>query len=175
MQPEDMPTVLERYARAANSSDLSLTDHADALTYLMAMAAATAGRNPAAAALMHLAIGEDRAAFNYAIQGARQLTWKISTKSGWQLSMQGIKFVALRAVLFVINPVCGHCDGLKFDRIQGTPTLSAHPCPHCHGAGLRPLPAKHGRRIAEVRFQLKQQIANVDFEMRRQLRRVEGV
>ena len=58
--------------------------------------------------------------------------------------------VAATAVKHWRNPACGHCDGLKYELIPGSPTLSATPCRHCDGTGIARYPKVAGESLGKA-------------------------
>ena len=47
--------------------------------------------------------------------------------------------VAERTLHWWLQDVCSGCDGVKYERVPGTPKLSAKLCPVCHGVGRHPI------------------------------------
>lgn len=52
-------------------------------------------------------------------------------------------------LIWWLDHTCPTCNGLKFEKFEGAPALSAIRCRHCHGAGEIPTPYSfEGRRLA---------------------------
>ena len=64
--------------------------------------------------------------------------------------------VASAVIAWWLTRQCKTCNGLKFELIPGTPTLSDKPCKACHGTGEAKLPhGEAGRRLASYLDQCK--------------------
>jgi len=65
----------------------------------------------------------------------------------WGIAEAAVKVPAV--IAYWLDQVCPHCHGLKYQRIEGAPTLSSRACKACGGTGIAPIPHGHeGRRVA---------------------------
>ena len=73
----------------------------------------------------------------------------------YQLALQADKWLiddpertAVGILIWWLDHTCTHCNGLKFEHIDGTPSLSAKICRYCRGSGETPVPYSfEGRRL----------------------------
>ena len=123
---------MEALTRAQQSSDLGEAIEGELADVDMIRAAGMVGqRYPTALAVWRFAELMDRSSMRAAFDGLLSMA-----------ARRHIKFNPVETVSSVLqwlaNPVCSACNGTGFDVIQGTPTLSDHACPVCHGSGKRP-------------------------------------
>ena len=63
-------------------------------------------------------------------------------------NIESARHIGPAILLHWIDPVCRPCDGLKFVKILGAPSLSIKACRHCQGSGKAPMPFPEiGRRM----------------------------
>lgn len=75
----------------------------------------------------------------------------------YQLTLQADKWLiddpertAVGVLIWWLDHTCPHCHGLKFEKVQGAPSLSARACRYCRGSGETPIPYSfEGRRLVE--------------------------
>lgn len=156
MHSQDTQTFRERASLAASSSQLRQNGHnCSGIDYVLAMGIAAARGNAQALPILRLnamATGPDfEAAYLYTLGLAR----KLQAKHRWHMTYAAVCQVARTALAIHVNPVCPHCNGLKFKVVAGTPYLSACACPHCRGEGRRQIPHKHQEEVGQVLVELE--------------------
>ena len=64
------------------------------------------------------------------------------TLVSWSASQPDVSDAAhvVQVILWWLDHVCVSCNGLKYQRIVGTPSLSHKQCWQCHGSGEVPVP-----------------------------------
>lgn len=164
--------ALEGLASAFVSSDLTVKKEGKRgdVDYLIALGCAGSKMRPGASAMINLALSHDKASVSDALRYSIAVTRHLNQKRGWRLKMKELKFVAERALRYHIAPACPACEGRKFKKVDGSPSLSATPCPTCHGTGKRPYPLRNGREIAEVVYSLEDTNRVIESVVRKRLR-----
>lgn len=139
----DTPTVGDRYARATSSSDLTL--HAGRCDADKLLAAGYAARRDTrglmALHVYRMRVTGDRAGLPPAIDTA--IGWIVGrgVRAGGRnkVSRLDAREVAERTLHWWLQDVCSACEGVKYERVPGTPKLSAKLCIVCQGVGRHPL------------------------------------
>ena len=164
--------ALEGLASALVSSDLTVKKEGKRgdVDYLIALGAVGIRLRPGASAMINVALSHDKASLTEALWFSVSITRHLNQKRGWRLKMKDLKFVAERALRYHIAPACPACEGRKYKRVDGSPSLSASPCPTCHGTGRRPYPIRYGREIAEVVYSLEDTNRVIEHLVRNRLR-----
>lgn len=149
-------TFRERASLAASSSHLRQASHnCSGIDYVLAMGVAAARGNAQALPILRLnamATGPDfEAAYLYTLGVAR----KLQARRHWHVTYAAVCQVARTALAMHVNPVCPHCNGLKFKVAAGAPGLCAVLCPHCRGDGRRQIPHKHHEEVGQVLVELE--------------------
>jgi len=128
----DRPDIAERYISAGQSSNLKCETREDAPHGDTAvLIAAGWSQSRLGGLLMRLQSRPYR-------EGLAQAHHQIALQAaGWGIERP--QAVAVAVLSWWLDHVCGRCKGVKFERVPGTPSLSAYKCRSCHGAGERPL------------------------------------
>lgn len=178
---DDRITAAERYAKAAESSDLTpALDRRCDVDKLIAAGWATQG-DPMKRAALDLY----RMATTDNTQG---LSHVIETMDGWlnrwtqrkgrhpipKFQRRELVSVTLR---WWLKPTCGYCEGRGFDLVpkeDGEPSqVLGHECVACHGTGRKPLarevPPQHRRAADHLAEELDRLVLVVTGEMARRL------
>ena len=123
---------MESLMRAQKSSDLGEAIEGELADIDIVRAAGMVGqRYPTALAVWRFCELQDRGSLRSAFDGLMAMAARR------HIHHNAIETVG--AVLqWLVKPACTACNGTGFDVIQGTPTLSDHACPVCHGSGKRP-------------------------------------
>lgn len=74
----------------------------------------------------------------------RQLTAYVPK---WGIQEAAVKVPGV--IAYWLDQTCHHCNGLKFLKIEGAPSLSTKVCRPCNGSGIAAVPhGQEGRRVA---------------------------
>lgn len=153
----DRPSPLERLSTAISSSDLTFDpNHRTDLDYIAAMGIAGLRHSAVAGPMMRLHLASSPAALRTAYESVLGLVKRLNIKKNWRLAGHSMHAVALNALSHHVDPTCPHCQGRKFELLEGSPTLSTKICRHCHGTGRRPVQKKHRDHIEAVIASLEQ-------------------
>jgi len=163
--------ALEGLASAFVSSDLTVKKEGKRgdVDFLIALGATGARLRPGASAMINVTLTHDKASLTEALHYTLAIARFLNQKRGWKFKHKELKHVAERALRYHIAPACPACDGLKFKRVDGSPSLSATLCPTCHGSGKRPYPIRNGREIAEIVYSLEDTNRVIEAAVRRKL------
>lgn len=93
-------------------------------------------RSLASSLLTYWLIGERAQDAHYA---AERIVRTIDARNGRRGATR-VRDVAHEVLWFWTNEECWSCHGVKWELIEGTPTLSDKPCAACHGSGKRERP-----------------------------------
>lgn len=153
----DRPGALERLSSALNSSDLTLdVNHRGDLDFVVALGIAASRHGKVASPVMRVHYAKSPGDLNAAFRAVVSLVKRLNAKKGWRFNANSIQVVALHAMSHHVDPVCPHCKGRKFELLDGSPTLSAKACRHCHGTGRRQVQKKYREQINYVISALEQ-------------------
>ena len=131
-------TIAERYISAGQSSNLKV--EADKASDADVLIAAGWSATRIGMALMRLHTKADRQTLE---QVHEQVAW-VAVKE----RIERPEAVAAAVIAWWLARLCISCKGVRFERINDTPALSARACKCCHGSGNRPLPyGEAGKRI----------------------------
>lgn len=139
--------ILERYAQAVNSGDLTVEERTTFSDTDVLGAAGLAGRwNPLGIALTRLfADGKPE----QALAELSEMAFKRSRTLHVRLSRLQAGDVAKAVLGWYRHGVCQPCGGTGFQRVKDTPSLGDE-CPHCLGTGRLPF----DRQFAEEHLTL---------------------
>lgn len=136
----------ERLSRATASKDLGVhTDRVRDVDYLAAMGAA-GQHHPEGMAVANGLLRQDgkhelvRIAFDVAKEMNRKHKWRID-------KVKDLVYLATATAEHLKAPVCDKCNGVGYEKIAGTPALSARACPACRGTGKKPLPVRLKKQV----------------------------
>lgn len=147
----DRPSAFERLSTAVHTSDLTVDpDHRSDADYIIALGVAGARHSAVAAPLMHLHLSGSHSNLRAAYNSVLALTKRLNAKKNWRLNGRALHTVALHSLSHHVAPICPHCQGRKFEVLEGSPTLSTEACKHCHGTGRRPIQKKHRDQIQQL-------------------------
>ena len=153
----DTPTIEERYISATQASNLKVeADKGGAADIIIA-----AGWSPSRVgqALMRLASEWDGAAKRpkmsdtdlILLRGRLKSLTSVLVQVTYAMGKMGIQHAEDKAgpiVAYWLHEACHRCNGLKFEPIANTPSLSTIRCRSCHGTGLGWAPGgTEGRRV----------------------------
>lgn len=155
----DTLTVEEKYAGAITTSNLRVqADKGGAGDVIIAVGWST---SRIGAALMRLHTEYDSGSIPPGVvsntdKSLLQCRLKTLPDVLEQVSIQACKWrierpdaVALSVIAFWLDKHCKSCNGHKFQRVAGTPALSARQCKACRGSGELPMPhGESGKRLA---------------------------
>jgi len=139
----DPITTEERYARAASSSHLEVTPHMDAISVIIA-----AGwvRDSLGTMLYRLKVDFDAAkacrrtpqGLPHALEAVERFAIRQGRRHAARMAYRqdDAGDIGARALMYWLDPLCGHCHGRGFCGGSGEPVEL---CKHCHGSG-RTLP-----------------------------------
>lgn len=148
-------TAVERISQAFVSGRLDSKPNAVTdLDWLTALGMVAAGQG-AHSSLLRVHYVQDRSSLEDAMKAAIAFARRQSQRRGWNLTNKEINRTARLALEYHVLPTCQTCRGQKYQRIEGTPSLSAKACPKCHGTGKRPLPIRGAKYIAAVMASLE--------------------
>ena len=129
---EDRSEITEQYSQACTSSNLRC--EADKRGSTDILIASGMSNSRIGGALMRLLTKTDRIGLESVHQ---QLTQKAKL-----LNIDRPEVVSASVLAWWLNHVCNACNGVKFEVIQDSPSLSARSCKVCKGSGESKLP--HG-------------------------------
>lgn len=131
--------VLEQLARAEVSSDLTHRERFCDVDVLGA--AGMAGINIRHICAFRLKFLNDTTE----LDSAKRLfaEWARSAMRRRGVDTSGASRMGVQALTYWLDPLCTGCGGLKFEAIEGAPTLSDRPCKCCGGSGRKPI-KRHG-------------------------------
>lgn len=157
MSYDEKPSLQERLRLAFESHDLTLSSRGrgDA-DYLAALGLAGAADTRVGGALMRVHLAGSPEDFRAAHRAVVAMVRRVATKRGWRVPVSEQRIIAERALEHYVFPSCPACLGRGYQVVPGTPHLSGHSCPECHGSGRRPIQRRHGDRIRDVIAQLEQ-------------------
>lgn len=189
---DERPTLAERYARAAQSSDLKLRDErrGDVDTIIAAgMAACVLG-----ASLLRLRTEFDAVKAELGGQAAnneteqllilmrlkslpyakqRLGTWGVARAAGKGLETpeRDVRQLVGRALVAWLDPLCGKCEGRGFNGGYDGPKMMCHPCGNT-GRRAQNLGASESERLfaADLLAHMDRMTANVEAQMAALLR-----
>lgn len=175
----DSPTVPERYATAATTSDLSVSLERRTDADVLMAAGMSAGKDRRAALAMSVyragVTGDHSGLLPMANELADWLSNRLAKERRKPMRRTDRVSLALAVMQHWFNPVCGHCEGRGFLLMDGAPVLSSHECPHCGGTGRRKLSDSIGNDHAELgkwlSGELDRLVSLVHAEMARKLSR----
>ena len=156
---ETKPNIEERYSSAINTSNLRVEADKGGSADLLIAVGWSASR--LGAALMRLHTEYDSAAVPPGAVSDTDcylLQWKLKSlpdvleQVTIYATVRGIErpqAVALAVVAFWLDKHCQRCSGHKFERIPGTPSLSAKHCKACRGTGEIPFPHGSAGKLIE--------------------------
>ncbi len=159
-----MPDVFESHLRAAASSDLTpLETRCD--VDLLTAAGFVAQNHPLGVALYKAKFQGDTEHTHYILHQV----YLIARRYMESHRIRGNSLDVAREVLvWFVNDTCPHCEGRKLTLIPDTSRLSAKPCGHCHGSGIKPLAAgEHYEARRHVAMQCEILIDAVHTALRR--------
>lgn len=150
----DTPTVPERYATAATTSDLSVSLERRTDADVLMAAGMSAGKDRRAALALSVyragVTGDHSGILPMANELADWLSNRLARERRKPMRRSYRVTLALGVMQHWFNPVCRHCDGRGFLLVEGAPVLSDHECTHCHGTGKRNLSDDIGYEHAEI-------------------------
>jgi hypothetical protein len=170
--------VAERVAHALHSGGLRVVADKNGDADVIAAMGWVGRKNPLGAAMLRASVSGEQQ--ETAVADAVALRYCQRMRDRWHLGKaEGfwLRFAAT-AVKLWRAPHCTQCDGLKFQPIAGTPTLSATACPHCKGTGMAQYPRLAGEslgrtpwrdRMSEVITYLETQQQDAENSMRKYL------
>lgn len=135
-----MSRALELLARAEVSSDLTHYPHFCHTDVLGA--AGMAGVNTRHIAVFRLKFINDTTE----LDASKRLfiEWARSAMRRRGVDTAGASRMGVQALTYWLDPLCGTCNGLKFEQPVGAPSLSDRPCKCCNGTGRKPI-KRHGQ------------------------------
>lgn len=147
----DRPSAFERLSTAVHTSDLTVDpEHRTDADYVIALGIASSRHAKAASHLMRLHLDGTNTSLKAAYNSVLALTKRLNGKRNWRLNGRSLHTVALQSLSHHVSPTCPHCQGRKFEVLEGSPTLSTEACKHCHGTGRRPIQKKHRDQIQQL-------------------------
>jgi len=139
----ERPTIKERYARSAETSDLTLSwKEVGSADVMMAAGMASQGSPDRMLALVIWRMLEgDTARFSECRDVLGEwLRHEITQRRMQDLGRHGARTVAGRTLFWFLNTKCLPCEGRGHPVIENTPVLDdTRNCQHCHGTGNTPL------------------------------------
>lgn len=154
-------TILDRVAKAYDSSDLSMESYQlgriKDVDVLIATGIA-ARRSSISAAIMAANAGGSVAAIKKARESIIGLVRKLSERRNWGATDEDLVKVAELALVHHVSPACRHCHGRGYHVDPGSAKLSSRKCSHCKGTGRHPIQKRHRERVEVVLSTL----ANID-------------
>lgn len=172
--PEEDPkvrSVIERLATANNSTDLGLYqgERSDA-DVLIAFALASKQYGALSGTLMSLHSAGTQGAYHRALRFVYAMTIKANRMQQWRLNHENIMRVSELALHHHASPTCPHCKGRRWTVMPGAPVLSAHPCQHCKGTGIRVVQKNMRRQIEHIIAALERVDSLTDQGVKRRMR-----
>lgn len=164
--------ALEGLSSAMVSKDLTVKKEGKRgdVDFIIALGATGVRLKPGATAMLSLAlthsVSSAKEALSYVVTVARHL----NLKRGWKIKARELIVISEKALKYHADPTCPKCNGTKFDKIPGAPSLSATPCRTCHGTGKRPYPIRNGRQIAEIVYSLEDTNRVIEKAVKKRLR-----
>ena len=145
------PTSVERLATAVNSKDLGLyRDQRSDADILIAFALASREYGALSGSLTSLHASGTQLAYQRALRFVYAMTVKANMLQQWRMNRESLARVADLALRHHVNPTCPHCKGRRWTPVPGAPALSAHPCQHCKGTGIRKVQKNMRRQIEHI-------------------------
>lgn len=170
--PEDLQaSSVERLATAANSKDLGLypNQRSDA-DVLIAFALASREYGALSGSLTSLHASGTQQSYQRALRFVYAMTVKANMLQQWRMNRENLMKVADLALRHHASPVCPHCKGRRWTLVPGSPALSAHPCQHCNGTGIRKVQKKMRRQIEHIIAALERIDSLTDSSVKRRSR-----
>lgn len=135
--------VAERYARATQSSDLSVrpNERCDADVLLAAgYAASNDRRRSIALDLYRMGVRNDLSGISsVAAEMSGWLTHRLARKGGRPMPKVAREALVMSVLRWWIKPACPFCNGTGYDVIEESNRLSDNACSNCHGSGKTPV------------------------------------
>lgn len=140
---EDRPTIGERYARAAQSTDLTpALDHRTDADVLLS-AGIVAAKDPKLAlalAIYRLRLAGSTDGLHSIVESAQEWLLSYLSRGGNRPMPRPAREALLMSTLaWWANPTCPFCEGRCFVAVEDAGRLSAVECSACYGTGHRPL------------------------------------
>jgi hypothetical protein len=136
-------TTGERYARATNSSDLSvlLDQRCDADKLLAAGWAASGDpRRRLALTLYRMAVRGDMEGRAAIVEEASNwVNGRMQRKGQRAMPRTQRQALVIATLTWWLKPTCAYCSGRMFVEVEDTGRLSTQACPSCHGTGKTPI------------------------------------
>ena len=137
---DDRAAVPELYSQACTSSNLRC--EADKRGAADILIASGMSGNGLGGALMRLHTKPDRAGMDAIHQHL--------TDRARLLNIDRPEAVSAAVLSWWLNRICNSCNGVKFEVVPGSPSLSARSCKRCQGSGEKKLPyGSEGRRLED--------------------------
>lgn len=167
---DERRSTLERLSTAMVSGNLKPSKHGmgDA-EYVAALGMASVNAHPAASAALHVNLALDRSAFADLSRAVMAKVRMLNVSERWMLAGGDLKFLASEALRYYLVPLCRSCNGLKYEKIAGTPALSPRTCRTCHGTGQHPLPKKYRHHLGAVLSWLQSMEGEISAAVKRRL------
>lgn len=125
-------SVLDQVASAETSSDLS---HKEQFCHIDVIGAVGLSgiRNPEHLAIFRIKYLNDIAD----IPAAKRIfvTWTRRALTRRGVSAAGASRLGVQILAQWLNDICTGCNGLKFELLEGSPTIGTKPCDKCAGTG----------------------------------------
>lgn len=132
--------IIERYAKAVNSSDLRDDERHHSTDVLIAMAMASR-----MGSLLHRAKhGGDQHSILPLLEAWREMCQARSVKGRWQAVYEEVADISLWHWL---DDICRTCHGRKYEVTPDTPVLADIICPDCNGDGRKKLQCDEQIRV----------------------------
>jgi len=172
-----MTTTGELYATATQTRDLRQSPGCVKDIDVLMAAGMSASRDPRKA----LALAVCRASVSGDHSGLRSMAEALADWvagylcRGGRRQMHRVRRVDLceQVLRYWLDQGCKFCDGLGYKKVPGTPHLSAHECPQCHGTGKRPIASVIGGSDLEpgrwLAAELDGLVASIHGDMARRL------
>ncbi len=171
----DRPSISERYARAVDATDLTVSEAPSAADMIIAAGLASQGdqNRSIALALWRMKQGDlSSFAACCGVLGA----W-LKHKADKERFKDGGKYcyerVVSRTVYWWLDPHCRHCDGRGHPLIPNTPVLDeTRNCPRCDGTGITPLEGMVRQEYVYAAKTLANEMDRITAEVFAQMRRL---
>lgn len=173
MSFEHPVTVADRYASAANTSNLRVKEtFCDADLLLAAGIAASKNREKSVAlAVYRVGVTGDRSGLPAIVDELAD--WLIVSRQR-VIPKAARRALVMSVLVWWFEPACRYCNGHGFAAIENTSSLGTEECGACHGSGRRPLarevPQAHAARAQWLAAKLDQLVAGIHGDMARLLK-----
>lgn len=90
--------------------------------------------------VFRLRYANDAATYPDALAAVKDLARALAVRGNWRVRRAKLAAMAKAVLDYWLCDLCQRCNGLGFEKVVGTPRLSAKPCPACAGLKKRPAP-----------------------------------